>query len=67
MHPLALSVWVLRPVYQTVVAGTVCCRHPVTVISVAVMAMPAKVEVEVATASREVGNSTKRLVRENEA
>lgn len=37
------------------------------VISVAVIAMPAKVEVEVATVSREVGNGTQRLVRESEA
>ena len=31
------------------------------------MAMLAKVEVEVATASREVGGGTKRYARENEA
>lgn len=27
LHPPALSVWILRLVYQTAITGTVCCRH----------------------------------------
>jgi hypothetical protein len=28
LHPPTLSVWILRLVYQAVIAGTVCCWYP---------------------------------------